>query len=287
MPTGLEGAGVVVAAGTSPEAQQLVGRTVALMAGGMYAQFRIAKTSDCLVLPIGVTPREAASCFVNPLTALGMVETMRREGHSALVHTAAASSLGQILNRVCLADKIPLVCVVRSPAQEQLLRQAGAQYVCNSESPGFVDALIEAVAATGATIAFDATGGGSLAGQILSAMEAAVQRQSSEYGRYGSSVHKQLYFFGGLDPRPVEFRRVFGMAWGMGGWLLNHFLERIGRDAQLELKSRVAAQALTTFSTQYAKEISLAQVLEPSEIAVYGSRATGGKYLVNPSLSLS
>ena len=287
MPVGNEGAGVVVAAGESEEAQALLGKTVAILGGAMYAQYRAMKAKQCLLLPAGTTPAEGASCFVNPLTSLGMVETMRLEGHSALVHTAAASNLGQMLNRICIADKVGLVNIVRSPDQEQLLRAAGATWVCDSSKASFIDNLTDALAATGATIAFDAIGGGKLAGQILGCMETAINRSAKEYSRYGSAVHKQVYIYGGLDTGPTTFNRGFGMSWGVGGFLLTPFLQKIGFAAAQKLRERVAAELKTTFASRYTKEISLAEALTVAEIAVYGKRATGSKYLINPNKGLA
>jgi NADPH2:quinone reductase len=283
MPVGNEGAGVVVAAGESAGAQALLGKTVAVLGGAMYAQYRCIKEDQCLVLPDGTEPADGASCFVNPLTALGMVETMRREGHKALVHTAAASNLGQMLNRICIKDGVGLVNIVRKPDQAALLKSQGAAHVCDSSSPTFMEDLTLALVATGATIAFDATGGGRLAGQILSCMEAALNRTAKEYSRYGSTTHKQVYLYGGLDTGPTEFVRNFGMAWGMGGWLLFPFLQRVGPHAAQALRQRVVSELKTTFASSYSKEISLAQALQPAEIAVYGQRATGTKYLINPA----
>lgn len=283
LPVGNEGAGVVVAAGSSDAAQALLGKTVAVLGGAMYAQYRAIKAEQCLVLPEGTTPAEGASCFVNPLTALGMVETMRREGHKALVHTAAASNLGQMLNKICIKDQIGLVNIVRKPEQAALLKRIGAKYVCDASSPTFMEDLTQALVDTGATIAFDATGGGKLAGQILTCMEAALNRTATEYSRYGSSTHKQVYLYGGLDTGPTEFNRNFGMAWGIGGWLLFPFLQRIGAGAAQELRQRVAAELKTTFASSYSKEISLVEALQPEAIAVYGQRATGTKYLINPN----
>ncbi|HTY78862.1 MAG TPA: zinc-binding dehydrogenase [Candidatus Bathyarchaeia archaeon] len=282
MPVGNEAAGIVVHAGTSPAAQALMGKTVAMVGGAMYAQFRCIKAVQCLVLPPGTTPAEGASCFVNPLTALGMVETMRAEGHKALVHTAAASNLGQMLNRICIKDRVGLVNIVRRPEHADLLRKAGATHVCNTTSQGFMDELTDALAATGATVAFDAIGGGPLAGQILTAMEAAINRTAKEYNRYGSSVHKQVYIYGGLDRGPTQFTRTFGQAWGLGGWLLTPFLQKIGFEAAQKLRERVAAEIKTTFASTYTKEISLAEALSLEEIAVYSKMSTGAKYLINP-----
>jgi len=286
LPVGNEGAGVVVQAGTSPAAQALMGKTVAILGGAMYSQYRCIKAAQCLVLSPDTTPAEGASCFVNPLTALGMVETMRREGHTALVHTAAASNLGQMLNRICIKDGVGLVNVVRKPEYMALLKSIGATYVCNSTAPIFMDDLTEALAATGATVAFDAIGGGRLAGQILTAMEAAANRTAKEYSRYGSTIHKQVYIYGGLDRGPTEFNRTFGMAWGIGGWLLTAFLQRIGFEAAQKLRERVASEIKSTFASTYAKEVSLAGALRLEEIAAYGKQATGEKYLINPNKGL-
>jgi NADPH2:quinone reductase len=284
LPVGNEGAGTVVRAGSSPAAQALLGRTVAVLGGAMYSQYRTVKADLCLPLPAGTTAAEGASAFINPLTALGMVETMRREGHQALVHTAAASNLGQMLNRLCLADGIGLVNVVRRPEQEQLLRAQGATQVVSTASPAFVEELTQALAATGATLAFDATGGGKLGGQILGAMEAALNRTAKEYSRYGSTTHKQVYLYGGLDTGPTEFVRNFGMAWGMGGWLLFPFLQRIGAEAAHNLRQRVAAELKTTFASHYTRVLSLAGALQPEAMADYGRRATASKVLIDPSL---
>ena len=283
MPVGNEGAGLVVAAGSAPAAQALLGRTVAVIGGAMYTQYRVMPAAQCLLLPEDATAADGASCFVNPLTALSMVETMKREGHTALVHTAAASNLGQMLNKICLKDGIGLVNIVRKPEQAALLREIGARYVCDSSSPTFMAELIDALAATGATIAFDATGGGTLAGQILQCMESAINRNAKEYSRYGSAVHKQVYLYGHLDTRPTEIQRTFGMAWGVGGWLLFPFLQKIGDAASQALRQRVAAELKTTFASHYARTVSLAEALSAQAIAFYGPRSTGAKVLIDPS----
>ena len=286
MPVGNEGAGVVVDAGASDEAQALLGKMVGIIGGAMYAQYRSMKAKQCLALPAGATAAEGASCFVNPLTSQGMVETMRLEGHKALVHTAAASNLGQMLNKICIADGVDLVNIVRSREQADLLKSLGAKYVCDSSAATFTQDLTEALAATGATLAFDAIGGGKLAGQILACMEAAINRTAKEYSRYGSAVHKQVYIYGGLDTGPTLINRSFGMAWGVGGWLLWPFMQRIGPAGAQKLRERVVAELKTTFASHYTKEISLAEALSLKEIAVYGKRATGAKYLINPNKGL-
>lgn len=283
LPVGNEGAGAVVAAGSSDAARALLGKTVAIAGGAMYAQYRVIDAGACLVLPEGATARDGASSFVNPLTALGMVETMRREGHSALVHTAAASNLGQMLVKICLADGIPLVNVVRKPDQEELLRSLGAVHVCNSGSPSFDTDLVDALKATSATLAFDATGGGTLASRILNGMEAAADTSGSAgYSRYGSTVHKQVYIYGGLDTGPTVLTRNFGMAWGIGGWLLTPFLQTAGAETIGRLQARVAAELTTTFASAYTREVSLAGMLVPDAFNAYGKRATGEKFLVTP-----
>ena len=286
MAVGNEGAGVVIATGDAPAAQALLGKTVAVLGGAMYAQYRVVAAAQCLLLPEGSTPAEGASCFVNPLTALGMTETMKREGHTALVHTAAASNLGQMLNKICQKDGIALVNILRKPEQEALLRGIGATYVCNMSAATFMADLTDALAATGATIAFDATGGGTLAGQILAAMEAAINRNAQEYSRYGSAVHKQVYLYGHLDTRPTEINRSFGMAWGVGGWLLTPFLQQIGSAAAQLLRQRVASELTTTFASHYARELSLAEALSAEAITFYGARNTASKVLINPAKGL-
>ena len=282
MPVGNEGAGTVVRAGSSAGAQALAGRTVAVAGGAMYAQYRGIDAAQCLELPAGTPAAAGASAFVNPLTALGMVETMRREGHSALVHTAAASNLGQMLNRLCLEKHVPLVNIVRKPEQEDVLRAIGAVHVCNSTSPSFMADLAQALIETSATLAFDATGGGQLASHILTCMEAALTANSKEYSRYGSTTHKQVYIYGSLDRGPTVLNRNFGMAWGIGGWLLTPFLQSIGPEAFHTLRQRVASELQTTFASTYTREVSLAQALQPDAFSVYARHATGEQYLITP-----
>ena len=283
MPVGNEGAGVVIRTGSSEAAKALMGKTVSMIGGAMYAQYRCIRVSECMPLPAGTSAAEGASWFVNPLTSLGMTETMRREGHKALVHTAAASNLGQMLNKICLKDGIPLVNIVRSREQTDLLRKIGAKHVVDSTSPAFMDDLTNALVETGATIAFDAIGGGKLAGQILTCMETAINKNAKDYSRYGSNVHKQVYIYGSLDPRPVELVRTFGMAWGVGGWLLFPFLMKIGRADSQKLRERVVNELKTTFASHYTKVVSLPEALDLANLAVYAKRATGEKFLINPN----
>ncbi len=283
LPCGNEGAGIVVAAGSSAEAQALMGATVATIGGGMYATHRVVAADQCLRLPEGTTPAEGASCFVNPLTVIGMVETMRMEGHTALAHTAAASNLGQMLQKHCINEGVELVNIVRRQEHVDLLRDLGATYVCNSSEKDFMTQLIDAHAATDATVAFDATGGGKLAGQILTAMEVAQNKNVSAANRYGSTVHKQVYIYGGLDRTPTTFNRNFGMAWGIGGWLLTPFLQKVGPEQGQRLREKVAAEITTTFASSYTREVSLQEALTVEAVSVYARQATGEKYLINPS----
>jgi NADPH:quinone reductase-like Zn-dependent oxidoreductase len=283
MPVGNEGAGVVVAAGASPEAQALMGKTVAMLGGAMYGQYRTLPVASCMALPDGTAPAEGASCFVNPLTALSFPEVMRREGFTALIHTAAASNLGQMLNKICLKDGIGLVNIVRNAEQEAILRGIGATHVVNSSAPTFMDDLTAAIVDTGAYLAFDAIGGGKLAGQILTCMEIAANKTAKVYSRYGSTQNKQVYIYGGLDTGPTELNRAFGMMWGLGGWLLTPFLMKIGLVEGQKLRDRVVAELKTTFASHYTREISLSEALNPDVIAAYNRKATGEKFLINPA----
>jgi NADPH:quinone reductase len=283
MAVGNEGCGVVVDAGPSEEAQALVGKTVSIIGGATYSEFKTLPAAACMALPEGTNPADGASWFVNPLTALGMVETMKMENHTALVHTAAASNLGQMLNKICLADGVQLTNIVRKPEQESLLRDLGAEHVCNSSSASFSADLTAALVATGATLAFDAIGGGRLAGQILHCMEAAANATATEYSRYGSTTYKQVYIYGGLDSGPTEISRSFGMAWGLGGWLLTPFLQKIGADGIARLRARVVAELTTTFASHYTDEVSLAGALDIEAVRRYSKQATGEKFLIRPT----
>jgi len=283
MPAGNEGAGVVVDAG--PNVKGLVGKTVGLAGGSMYAQYKCAPAINCLVMEDGTTPVEAASSFVNPLTALSFVETMKMENHSAIVHTAAASNLGQMLIKICQIDGIPLVNIVRKNEQVEILKGIGAKYICNTNDPDFMESLINALVETGATLGFDATGGGNdgeLPGQILTAMEVAANKNSEQYSRYGSETYKQVYIYGGLDQNPTILKRSYGMSWGLGGWLLTPMLGKIGMERVQEMRERIAKEIKTTFASKYAGEISFEEMLQPEIINSYAKQSTGNKFLVNP-----
>ena len=283
LPVGNEGAGTVIRTGSSDAAKALMGKTVSMIGGAMYSQYRVLKARDVMELPSGTTAADGASWFVNPLTALGMTETMRRENHKALVHTAAASNLGQMLNKICVKDGIGLVNIVRSQEQANILRKIGAKYIVDSTAPTFMDDLTNALVETGATIAFDAIGGGKLASQVLTAMEVAANKTAKEYSRYGSNVYKQVYIYGSLDIRPTELTRNFGLTWGVGGWLLTPFLQKIGPAEIGRLRQRVASELKTTFASHYTKVVSLPEMLDPANIAVYNKRSTGEKFLINPN----
>ena len=281
-PVGNEGAGTVVAAGSSPEAQALMGKMVAVIGGGTYRQYHCVNVKSCLVLKEGTTAKEGASSFVNPLTALAMVETMRAEGHKAIVHAAAASSLGQMLNRICMADGVDLVNIVRKDTQEKLLRDMGAKYVVNSSSETFLADLTAAIVETGATISFDPIGGGKLTSDILNCMEAAITRDVEEYSVYGSNTFKQAYIYGALNRGPITLVRNFGFSWGVNGFLLFNALGKLGTKTVVKMRQRVAEEITTTFASSYTHEVSLAEVLHLQSIAAYGKQATGEKYLIKP-----
>ena len=280
---GNEGAGIVVDAGKN--VKELIGKTVGLAGGSMYSQYICVPAINCLVMEEGTTPKEAASSFVNPLTALSFIETMKMENHSAIVHTAAASNLGQMLVKICKDDGIPLVNIVRKQEQVDILKNIGAEYVCNTSDPDFMKTLIKALVETGATLGFDATGGGNngeLPGQILSAMEVAANKNSKEYSRYGSETYKQVYIYGGLDQTPSILKRSYGMSWGLGGWLLTPMLGKIGMDKFQTMRARIAKEIKTTFASTYIQEISLEEMLQPEIINSFAKHKTGNKYLVNP-----
>jgi NADPH:quinone reductase-like Zn-dependent oxidoreductase len=282
MEVGNEGAGTVIAAGEAPGAQALLGKRVALIAGGMFAQYRLVRADACMVLPDDVTAEQGAAAFVNPLTALGFVETMRREGHKAIVHTAAASNLGQMLVRICQEDGIPLVNIVRNDAQVAVLKDLGAEIVLDSSKDDFSAQLQAAIAATGATIAFDAIGGGTLVSRILQAMEMAVAKDAP-YSRYGSDSHKQAYIYGMLDTSPTILTRSFGFSWNVGGWLLFPFLQSAGPDVAQRMRQRVFDNLTTTFASHYKARISLRDALTRDAALTYDARRTGEKYLIVPN----
>ena len=281
MPTGNEGGGMVIAAGASEAAQALLGKVVGFLSGNSYSQYQTLNVAACLAMPDGTDPADAAAPFVNPLTALGMVETMRSEGHTALVHTVGASNLGLMLNRICIDDGVGLVNIVRKPEQVEQLRQAGAAHVVDSSADSFVTDLTDALRATGATIAFDAIGGGGLAGTLLSCMEK-VASEGDEFSRYGSNTHKQVYIYGGLDRGPTTLRRDFGMSWGIGGWLLTPFLMKLGQEGTNRLRQRVADEITTTFASTYGMRLSLTEAVDPDQVRRYGRMATGDKALITP-----
>ena len=284
LPVGNEGAGIVEAAGKGVE--HLIGKTVGVAGGAMYSEYRCLPAMSCLEMNEGTTPEQAASCFVNPLTALGMVETMRMENHQGLVHTAAASNLGQMLIKICSDEEVPLVNVVRKEEHVDLLKSLGAKYVCNSSADTFMEDLVDALVETGSTLGFDATGGGKLASQILTAMEIAANKTATEYSRYGSDKFKQVYIYGGLDRNPTTLTRSFGFSWGLGGWLLTPFIGRVGQERFGELRKKVADEIDSTFKSGYSNIISLEEALEENNILAYTKQATGKTYLINFSRNI-
>ena len=282
LPTGNEGAGTIVEAGASPESQSSVGKIVATWGGRMYADYKVQKHSECLVLNTGTSADQGASCFVNPLTVLGMIGTMRLENHTAIVHTAAASNLGQMLVKACKNEDVPLVNIVRSPEHVSLLERLGAKYICNSSAATFFDDLVSAISETGATLAFDAIGGGQVGSKILQAMEISAASSGKTQGPYGSMEHKQLYIYGGLEQSPTILNRAFGMAWGMGGWLLPYYLNRVGMEESERMRQQVADEIKTTFSSEYTRRVGLDDMLTIEAVQTVRRQATGEKYLITP-----
>lgn len=282
LPGGNEGGGVVVAAGSDSE--HLMGKTVALFGCNSFAEYRCVPTAACMVMNDGTTAKQAAASCVNPLTVLGMIATMEMEGHTAMINTAAASKLGQMLVKACKDDGIPLVSIVRKPEQVELLKSIGATHVCNSSLPTFEDDLVAAISETGATLAFDAIGGGDMPNQLLTAMEKALLAKATGYSRYGNTTKKQVYIYGGLSMEPTTLRRSYGMFWNVGGWLVTPILQQVGPEKLAQMKQRVADEIGTTFKTEFYKEISLAQLIEPDFITAYAKAESGKKYVVDLTL---
>lgn len=282
LPIGNEGCGIVVAAGASDAAQALMGKMVALIGGEIYAEYRCLAAMACMPLPDGTAPADGASCFVNPLTSLGFTETMKMEGYKGIVHAAAASNLGQMLVKICKADGIPLVNIVRSAEQVALLKGIGAEIVLDSTADDFAEQLTEAIYQTEAIIGFDPIGGGKISGQMLAAMEAAAVKRMTSYSRYGSDQMKQVYIYGALDVGPTILNRSFGLTWGLGGWLLTPFMAKAGAEVVGRMRARVAAELTTTFKSHYSHEISLQQAVDPATLQAYNAKRTGEKYLIKP-----
>ncbi len=280
---GNEGAGTVVAAGESEAAQALLGKRVTGLGGEFYSEYRMLNVGQVMELPEGATAEQGASCYVNPLTALSFVETMREMGHESLVHTAAASNLGQMLNKICIKDGVPLVNIVRKEEQAEILRDIGAKHIVNSTSPTFMEDLIAALMETGATLGFDAIGGGPLAGQLLIAMEAAASRKMKEYSRYGSGQQTQVFIYGRLDMSPTQVPPGVGFAWNLSGYLLTPFLQKAGKEVRARMYKRVMDELTTTFASHYTKRISLAEALNLETLKAYDAKATGEKYLITPN----
>ena len=256
-----------------------------MFGGNIDTRFRRISLADCLIFPEGTQAASCASSFVNPLTVLGFVETMRDEGHEALVHTAAASNLGQMLVKVCLADGIELINVVRSSEQVRLLKGIGAKHVLNATDDSFMERLTDLVRMTGATLGFDAIGGGRLACDILTAMERAFA--PAAFSLYGSVVNKQVYVYGLLDPAPIEIDRTVGAAWGVGSWLMMYRMAALGPARVDRLKQRIVREIDTLFHSNYTATIGLQDMLDLDVVAAMNGLGTGSKYLLNPTLGVS
>ncbi len=287
LPIGNEGAGTVIAAGDGDMAKALDGKRVGVMANGAaYAQYVRVPAVNCLPHKDTTTPLQAASSFVNPMTALCFLETLRLEKHKAIIHTAAASNLGQMLVKLCKNENVPLLNIVRSGEQAALLKSLGGEHIVDSSGDDFFDRLTEAIDATGATLGFDAIGGGLMANTILTAMERSLSKSASGLNTYGSIEMKQVYIYGGLDMMPTTLNRGYGMSWGVGGWLMPYWLARIGMERVIELRQKVADEITTTFASAYTAEMSLAEALDPKMIARYLPKKTGEKYIISPQKNL-
>lgn len=279
MPAGNEAAGIVVAAGEG--AEHLLGKRIACVPGTAYATYALADTQMAFAVDDSVTAEQAASSFVNPMTALGFVETMKTEGFTGIVHAAAASNLGQMLVKICQEDNVPLVNVVRSDAQVKLLKDLGATHVLNMTDADYMPKLIDAIAETKAMIGFDPIGGGTVASQFLSAMEAAASRGAA-FSRYGSSEAKKVCIYGALDLGPTILNRAFGLTWDLSGWLLTPFMMKAGPEVVGRMRARVMKDLTTTFASHYKAHVTLEGMLTKEAVSEYNARRTGEKYLVTP-----
>jgi len=283
LPAGNEGAGTVVAAGSSPAARALKDRVVTVVGGRMYRTHRVVKAKQAVAMPEGAPAAEGASLFVNPMTVQAFLDTMLDEGHEAIVHTAAASNLGQMLARLCAKREVPLVAIVRSQAQVQLLTDLGVPHVVDSSRDGFLPALVDAIAETGATLAFDAISGGRMASDILVAMEQAQAKRGAPFSVYGSTAHKQVYIYGRLDVGPLHLSSSVGMYWGVGGWLLGPRLAKAGPERTMAMRRYAVEERNGIFASHYTQTIGLDDMIDPEIARAYDRKATGEKFLVDPS----
>ena len=281
LPVGNEGAGTVIAAGEGEAAQALVGQRVACVPGNAYSQYCLAEAAMCL--PLGdMSAKEGASAFVNPMTALGFVETARMEGQSAIIHTAAASNLGQMLVRICQEDAIPLVNIVRKSEHVDLLAGMGATHIVNSSDDDFMHQLSGAIEATGAFLGFDPIGGGRMADDCFRAMEQVAVGRMTEYSRYGSEQAKKMYIYGRLDLGPTILTPAYGFGWTLSGWLLTPFLQQAGMETLMRMRKRVLDGLTTTFASSYKRQVTLEEMLTKEAVLDYRGMKTGEKYLVTP-----
>lgn len=285
LPMGVECAGTVIAAGDGAAAQAILGKRVSCVTRTAFATHAMTEAPMTIALPDDVTAAQGASTFVNPMTALGFVETMRRDGFSGIVHTAAASNLGRMLIRICAADGVPLVNIVRKPDQVALLRGLGAEHVLDSTAPDFQERLTDAIAATGAMAGFDAIGGGTMSSQILAAMERAALRANTDqaFTLYGSNVPKKVYIYGALDLGPTILDRSLDFRWQLAAWLLPPFLASCEPEVARRLRARVLAELKTTFASHYEAQIDLDAMLSREAVLAYNARRSGEKYLLVPN----
>lgn len=281
LPAGNEGAGTVVATGDSDMAKALNGQRVACVPGNAYSQYCIADAAMCL--PLGDhSSEDGASAFVNPMTALGFAENAKMDGQKAIVHTAAASNLGQMLIKICQEDDIELVNIVRKAQHVDLLKGLGAKHVVNSSDDDFMQQLRTAIDATDAFYGFDPIGGGHATDNVFKAMEQVAVSKMTEYNRYGSNQQKRMFIYGRLDLGPTILTPSYGFGWTLSGWLLTPFLANAGMETVGRMRQRVLENLTTTFASSYKAKVNLEQMLEKDAVIDYRAMKTGEKYLVTP-----
>ncbi len=279
---GSEGAGHVIQAGSSAASAALLNRTVCLAGGGTFARYRTVRAADCVALPEGVTSSEAAAAFINPTTALCMLDTARSHGQDALIFTAAASSLGRMMHRLCVQENVEFIGVVRGPEALERVRAQGVRYAFDLTSESFVEQLTEAITGTGATLAFDAIAGGDIVSTLLRCMESASRQSETPSGHYGSARQKRVYIFGNCWVLSTVLKRDFGLSYSVSGWLLYHYLDNVSQSRRLDMQRRVVEGLSGIFSTEYVAEISLLQLLDPDVMRAYAAKETAGKHLLRP-----
>ena len=281
LPCGYEGAGVIIEVGSSLS-RELIGRTVSCAIGGMYADYKVSPLNAVIVMPEGVTPMQAAAAFVNPMTVLAMLETRRLHQHKALVHTASASNLGKILIRCCKQQSIPLVNLVRNSNQIPALMSLGADIVLDTSDEDFAVQLYDAISQYEPTACFDPIAGGDLLSHVMSTMERVFIDKQQQFSHYGSGVFKQGFVYGHLDNAPLRFTHQIGFSWSLRGWLLGDVLPTLSAECITNMKKSIQSEITTTFASEFNTTITLADILNPVQIATYTAARSNEKFLVVP-----